>query len=136
MDLVYLDANLAGLRDGNREVYKRTFSEASWTWAAFTRLGNPLGFLSLSAKPNSAEFVDHVGPHLNLACRRDKPHAQYIPESIIALLDWLRTYQLCAGIHADHAQSDLQLAAWLLEAGFVYNGCRGEHGRLEMVCLL
>jgi hypothetical protein len=136
MDLIHSGKVFAGLQGVTDAVDSRLSSEASWTWAAFTRHGNPLGFVSLEAIPVSIAYDGDAWSHLNLACRRDKVHAPYILESIIALLDWLCAHQICAGIYADHAQSDLQLAGWLLEAGFVYNGRRGEHGRRQMICLL
>lgn len=110
--------------------------DTGWMWAAFTNRGDPLGFVSLNPVPVSSDFDCYFGPHLDIACRRDRIFAPYVPEVINGLLGWLRGHDICFVIHAEHAGADSQLADWLVAAGFLYTGCRSRDGRQQMICLL
>lgn len=110
--------------------------DTGWMWAVFTNRGDPLGFVSLNPAPVSSDFDCYFGPHLDIACRRDRIFAPYVPEVIDGLLGWLRDHDICFVIHADHAGADRQLADWLAAAGFLYTGCRSRDGRQQMICLL
>ncbi|MGN6208507.1 hypothetical protein [Asticcacaulis sp.] len=110
--------------------------DTGWMWAVFTNRGDPLGFVSLNPAPASSDFDCYFGPHLDIACRRDRIFAPYVPEVINGLLGWLRDHDICFVIHAEHAGADSQLADWLVAAGFLYTGCRSRDGRQQMICLL
>ena len=110
--------------------------DAGWMWAVFTNRGDPLGFVSLNPAPVSSDFDCYFGPHLDIACRRDRIFAPYVPEVIDGLLGWLRDHDICFVIHAEHSGADNQLADWLVAAGFLYTGCRSRDGRQQMICLL
>lgn len=105
-------------------------------WAIFTHRGDPLGFIALDEPPVLPEYDCYYGPRLDIACLRDDAYAPYVPEAIAGLFDWLRAHNICFAIHADHVQSDQQLADWLIGAGFLYTGCHCQDGRQQMICLL
>lgn len=136
MELIQAGQILGMLPGIYRPVDEQAAGQARWMWAVFTRRGDPLGFITLNASPASPDFDCYYGPHVDIACRRDGLHAPYVPEALAGLLEWLRGHDICFVIHADHAESDRQLADWLIGAGFLYTGCRSRDGRQQMICLL
>lgn len=108
----------------------------SWVWAVSMRDNTPLGFIALNTTPSRSDPVCHFGPHMEVACRRDDKYARFIPDAIDALLAWLRDNNVCIVVHASHDGADESLANWLVAAGFLYTGCRGQDDRRQMICLL
>ncbi|ESQ81465.1 hypothetical protein AEAC466_21270 [Asticcacaulis sp. AC466] len=111
-------------------------ADGTWMWAASTHLGTPLGFITLCPKATTTECNSSFGPQLEFVCRRDAAYVHLMPKVIGVLIDWLRIHDICMVLYTDHAETDEQLAKWLIATGFLYTGCRSSQGKRQMICLL
>ncbi len=132
----------AGIRSGwpGRYVYQPSARdnepiEQGWLWEAIGTDGESLGFIGLVPAPPTGGLPGIFGPVLVVTLKRALPAGEG-SELIGGLMTWLERNHICHVVHADHAEGDPQLAAWLVGAGFLHTGRHEDDGSRSMVLIL